>query len=47
MNKAGSLLRVEDLTLSIRDLPILRDVSLALQPGKVLGIVGDRAPAKA
>ena len=39
-------LRVENLSLSIGDAPILRDVNMGLAPGKVLGVVGESGSGK-
>ena len=41
-----SLLRVEALSLTIRGLPILREVELGLGAGEVLGIVGESGSGK-
>ncbi|MCR9137189.1 MAG: dipeptide ABC transporter ATP-binding protein [Alphaproteobacteria bacterium] len=41
-----SLLEVENLSLSIRDMPILHDVDLKIEAGEVLGVVGESGSGK-
>ncbi|WP_372885997.1 ABC transporter ATP-binding protein [Shimia sp.] len=41
-----ALLSINHLTLSIHGTPILRDVSMSLQPGKVLGVIGESGSGK-
>lgn len=41
-----SLLRVDKLSLSIRGQPILREVSLELRPGQILGVIGESGSGK-
>ena len=40
------LLKIQNLSLSIRDTPILDKVCLSLEPGKVLGLVGESGSGK-
>ncbi len=40
------MIEVDRLSLSIRALPILRDVSFAMQPGKTFGLVGESGSGK-
>jgi peptide/nickel transport system ATP-binding protein len=41
-----SLLEIRDLSLSIGPYPILRDIDLSLDPGEVLGIIGESGSGK-
>ncbi|MGY6534915.1 MAG: ABC transporter ATP-binding protein [Pararhodobacter sp.] len=41
-----SLIAIENLSLDIHGSPILRDVSFALEPGKVFGLVGESGSGK-
>ncbi len=41
-----TLLRIENLSLSIRGTPILKDISLSLDEGKVLGVIGESGSGK-
>jgi peptide/nickel transport system ATP-binding protein len=41
-----SLLEIENLTLSIGNVPILRDVDLTIEQGEVLGLVGESGSGK-
>jgi peptide/nickel transport system ATP-binding protein len=41
-----SLLKVENLSLSIGTAPILRDIDLSVDPGEVLGIIGESGSGK-
>ena len=41
-----SLLEIKDLQLSIGNYPILRDVDLTVEPGEVLGIIGESGSGK-
>lgn len=41
-----SLLEIRDLSLSIGPYPILRDIDLSLEPGEVLGIIGESGSGK-
>ncbi len=41
-----SLLAVEDLRLSIGDVPILNGVSLSVEPGQILGLIGESGSGK-
>src|SRR5690606_7346644 len=43
---AMSLLEIKDLQLSIGPYPILRDVDLTVEPGEVLGIIGESGSGK-
>lgn len=40
------LLSIEGLSLSIRGAPILRDVSLSVAPGEILGVIGESGSGK-
>jgi peptide/nickel transport system ATP-binding protein len=42
----SALLRIQDLHVQIGGTPILRGVSLALEPGRVLGLVGESGAGK-
>ena len=41
-----SLLQIRNLTLAIGDIPILHGIDLSLDPGKVLGIIGESGSGK-
>jgi peptide/nickel transport system ATP-binding protein len=41
-----SLLTIKDLSLRIGDIEILRDIDLSLEPGEVLGIIGESGSGK-
>jgi peptide/nickel transport system ATP-binding protein len=41
-----TLLAVDDLCVAIHGLPVLRDVALALAPGRVLGVIGESGSGK-
>jgi ABC-type glutathione transport system ATPase component len=41
-----SLLTVSDLTVAYGDEPVLRDVSLELEPGEILGLIGETGSGK-
>ena len=41
-----SLLAIEDLSLAIHGLPILRDVAMAAAAGEVLGVIGESGSGK-
>ncbi|GAB4533707.1 MAG: dipeptide ABC transporter ATP-binding protein [Roseibium sp.] len=41
-----SLLRIETLSLAIHGQPILKDVSLELAPGRILGVIGESGSGK-
>jgi len=41
-----SLLEIKNLTLAIGDIPILHGIDLSLEPGKVLGIIGESGSGK-
>ena len=40
------MLEIDGLKLSIGDTPILKDISLSIEPGKILGIVGESGSGK-
>ena len=46
MSGPNSLLEVDGLSVTIGGVPILRDISLTLAPGKVLGLVGESGSGK-
>ena len=41
-----SLLRIESLSLTIHGTPILRDVSLTVAPGQIVGVIGESGSGK-
>ncbi|SFR37316.1 ABC transporter ATP-binding protein [Litoreibacter janthinus] len=41
-----TLLAIENLSLSIRGTPILRDVSMTVGPGEILGVIGESGSGK-
>ena len=41
-----TLLRIENLSLSIRGTPILKDISMSLDEGRVLGVIGESGSGK-
>lgn len=41
-----SLLEIENLSLTIADTPILRDIELSVAPGEVMGLVGESGSGK-
>ncbi|MFU8864859.1 MAG: ABC transporter ATP-binding protein [Rhodobacterales bacterium] len=41
-----SLLRIEGLTLAIHDFAILHDVSLTVEPGQIVGVIGESGSGK-
>ena len=41
-----TLLRIEDLSLSISGTPILRNISLSLDEGRILGVIGESGSGK-
>ncbi len=41
-----SLLKIENLSLSIHGVPILKDVSMEVQPGRILGVIGESGSGK-
>ncbi|CUH65377.1 Glutathione import ATP-binding protein GsiA [Thalassovita gelatinovora] len=41
-----SLLSIENLSLSIHGAPILRDVSMQIEPGRILGVIGESGSGK-
>ena len=41
-----SLLEIENLSLSIAGLPVLRDIDLSIAAGEVLGLVGESGSGK-
>lgn len=41
-----SLLSIENLSLSIHGAPVLKDVSMVLEPGRVLGVIGESGSGK-
>lgn len=41
-----TLLSIDNLSLSIHGTPILQDVSMAMEPGKVLGVIGESGSGK-
>ena len=40
------LLSIEQLTIAFRGKPVVRELSLAIQPGEVLGLVGESGSGK-
>ncbi|HEX6495730.1 MAG TPA: ATP-binding cassette domain-containing protein, partial [Acidobacteriaceae bacterium] len=40
------LLAIEQLTIAFRGKPVVRDLSLAIAPGEVLGLVGESGSGK-
>ena len=43
----GELLKYEQVEISYRGLPVVRDVSFSLREGEILGVVGEMGPAGA
>ncbi len=41
-----TLLAIRDLTLGIGDTPILRDIDLTVEPGEILGVIGESGSGK-
>lgn len=41
-----SLLEISHLTMSISGIPVLRDVSLSVAPGRILGVIGESGSGK-
>mgnify|MGYP001796976891 FL=1 len=41
-----SLLSIENLSLSIHGIPVLKDVSMRVAPGRILGVIGESGSGK-